>query len=564
MTVGGLLEAFDLLGDSSEVIQKLRKLAVGLAITGRLKSDDEESCATRALVRMVCEDAPVISETTANRSRTTGLSPVNLLFGRERSHFLDLGSIARIEKGQTGIMRAKPGPYPLVVTAEERASCDHFDFDGAAAIVPLVSSAGHGKASLQRLHYQEGKFALGSILAAIFPREPNLISARFIYEYLSAFKAELLVSRMIGTANVSLSVRKVSEVPMPIVGAAVQRKLCQLMNLCDGLEAIRSERQVARERFTTATFARVNVPDPDPLVSSTHARFMLRALPALTGDVEQVKQLRQTILNLAVRGKLVPQDPNDKPVITDEYSVERSPIRRHVPLRVEKPPNVNEWSLPPSWICLSAAEMLRRGILLDLKDGNHGANHPKVAEFSDLGVPFITAVQVRNHTLDLSDAYKLRGEALRRLRIGFAKAQDGIFTHKATVGRVAICPEDYILSPQTTYYRPNSAVLSNRYLMWFMESSAFAQQVDAVKKQTTRDFVSIGKQYMFFHAIPPLAEQHSIAGKVDELMHLCDRLEANITLANDTRHHLLDSLLADALIPTKTDTAKETPRTAVN
>jgi type I restriction enzyme S subunit len=49
--------------------------------------------------------------------------------------------------------------------------------------------------------------------------------------------------------------------------------------------------------------------------------------------------------------------------------------------------------------------------------------------------------------------------------------------------------------------------------------------------------------------LPPLAEQHRIVAKVDELMALCDRLEASLTSGEDTRRRLLDALLAEALGP---------------
>jgi type I restriction enzyme, S subunit len=52
--------------------------------------------------------------------------------------------------------------------------------------------------------------------------------------------------------------------------------------------------------------------------------------------------------------------------------------------------------------------------------------------------------------------------------------------------------------------------------------------------------------------LPPLAEQHRIVAKVDELMALCDRLEASLTTAADTRRRLLDALLAEALAPIPT------------
>ena len=83
------------------------------------------------------------------------------------------------------------------------------------------------------------------------------------------------------------------------------------MALCDRLEAARASREAVRDRLAAASLARLNAPDPETFQAD--ARFALDALPALTTRPDQIKQLRQTILNLAVRGKLVPQDPNDEP-----------------------------------------------------------------------------------------------------------------------------------------------------------------------------------------------------------------------------------------------------------
>jgi type I restriction enzyme, S subunit len=66
-------------------------------------------------------------------------------------------------------------------------------------------------------------------------------------------------------------------------------------------------------RLTTASFARLSAPDPDQAAFTNHARFALDNLAAITTRTNQIKLFRQTILNLAVRGRLVPQDPNDEP-----------------------------------------------------------------------------------------------------------------------------------------------------------------------------------------------------------------------------------------------------------
>ena len=86
-----------------------------------------------------------------------------------------LGKLCTIEKGAIGILKAIPGEYPMVVTSEERKSHNEFQFDDEAVIIPLVSSTGHGHKSLKRIHYQKGKFALGSILCADIPKNKTIL-----------------------------------------------------------------------------------------------------------------------------------------------------------------------------------------------------------------------------------------------------------------------------------------------------------------------------------------------------------------------------------------------------
>ncbi len=271
MNADRLLAVVSKIGNNPNHIQQLRKIIVTLAVSGKLNSGGTTFEPSEILDAVENQRHDLVKQGTLRKQkRFLKVSEEHLPQGfSDPARFAPLGSIARIEKGQTGIQQAQPGPFPMVVTAAERATCDHYDFDGAAAIVPLVSSTGHGKASLHRLHYQEGKFALGTILAAAFPHDPKLISARFLFEYLSAFKEELFVSRMSGTANVSLNVGKIAEVPVPLISPEVQKKVDELMALCDRLETARTEREATRDRLAAAS--------------------------------------------LAVRGKLVPQDPNDEP-----------------------------------------------------------------------------------------------------------------------------------------------------------------------------------------------------------------------------------------------------------
>ncbi|MCK9169184.1 MAG: restriction endonuclease subunit S [Treponema sp.] len=138
-----------------------------------------------------------------------------------------IGDVCHIEKGLTGIASAEPGKYPLVVTAYERKTCATYQFDCAAVCIPLVSSTGHGKKSLNYVHYQEGKFALGTILAAVIPNNENELSAKYLHQYLQFYKDTTLVPLMKGAANVSLAVRDIAKVEIPLPPIENQRKFAE-------------------------------------------------------------------------------------------------------------------------------------------------------------------------------------------------------------------------------------------------------------------------------------------------------------------------------------------------
>lgn len=148
-----------------------------------------------------------------------------------------IGQLCDVIKGNTGIKKAEDGDFPLVTTAEERGSHNTFQFDTEAVCIPLVSSSGHGHASIKRVHFQSGKFALGSILAAVIPKSDSQISAKFLYYYLNNFKDDLLVPLMKGMANVSLSVSKIKTVKIKVPSLDKQTDLVYLMEKCENLRA---------------------------------------------------------------------------------------------------------------------------------------------------------------------------------------------------------------------------------------------------------------------------------------------------------------------------------------
>lgn len=276
----------------------------------------------------------------------------------------------------------------------------------------------------------------------------------------------------------------------------------------------------------------------------------------------KLKRYRQAVLKAAVegnltkewreanQGKLEPASMLFDRMVQNTGSVR---VRRDVPENVEKIEEIENLKIPSIWNTVSVAELLRKGGLLDIKDGNHGTNHPKSNEFSDQGLPFITAAQVENFRVDHENAPKLQGQVLDKLKVGFSYKGDVILTHKGSVGRVGICTENCVLSPQTTYYRVNECFLNKKYIASYLASPIFQSQLSKIKSQTTRDFVSISKQYKLFLVIPPFLEQEKVVEEVELRLSVIDQLEktidSNLKRAGKLRQSILKQAFEGKLVP---------------
>jgi len=121
----------------------------------------------------------------------------------------------------------------------------------------LVSSTGHGHASIKRIQFQSGKFALGTILAALTPKDDKALSAKFLYYYLSNFKDELIVPLMKGMANVTLSVTRLKTIPIIVPPIEKQVEIVTFMEKCEGLRNILEKSKQDAESMIFASLSEV-------------------------------------------------------------------------------------------------------------------------------------------------------------------------------------------------------------------------------------------------------------------------------------------------------------------
>lgn len=139
--------------------------------------------------------------------------------------FRRLADVCDFRLGLSPNMKTLPGEYPLITPAEERKTADHYDLEGPAVCVPLVSSSGHGKADVKRLHYQEGKFALATTMISVTPKPNADILARYLFQVLSQKKDDLIAPLMAGATNVTLKQDLFENILIPVPSLEVQKEI---------------------------------------------------------------------------------------------------------------------------------------------------------------------------------------------------------------------------------------------------------------------------------------------------------------------------------------------------
>jgi type I restriction-modification system DNA methylase subunit len=154
-----------------------------------------------------------------------------------------ISELCILTKGKTPAAKADPGEYPLVTTAEEFKNSSSYQFEGEAVCIPLVSSTGHGHASINRLTYINGKFAAATIIVVLQVKDRSELLTQFLYYFLESYKDELLVPLMKGAANVSLSLEKISSVRIPVPSIKEQ------MGMVSKLEKIEQGIHSTKKRF---------------------------------------------------------------------------------------------------------------------------------------------------------------------------------------------------------------------------------------------------------------------------------------------------------------------------
>ena len=322
------------------------------------------------------------------------------------------------------------------------------------------------------------------------------------------------------------------------------------MALCDRLEAARAEREATRDRLATASLARLNTPDPDPTTFQHDVAFALKNLAPLTTRPDRIKALRQTILNLAVRGKLVPQHPNDEPAskLLKRIAAEKARLAKSGTIRKRKtsepaPPNSLAFELPSGWTAAKLSD-----VLTELQTGPFGSSlHQNDYEIG--GTPVINPASMRDGEIVPVERMAVGPDTLERLATFKIQVGDIVMGRRGEMGRCAVVTEQengWLCGTGSLILRLPQCLFPE-YLAMLIGSPYVREYLGGFAVGATMQNLNQSILLKMSIALPPLAEQHRIIAKVNELMALCDRLETSLATDNGTRGRLVEAVLYEVL-----------------
>jgi len=344
---------------------------------------------------------------------------------------------------------------------------------------------------------------------------------------------------------------KLRHLPVAVPSLAEQRRIVtkvnELMALCDRLEAVRAERENRQARLTAASHHHLNNgADGDTL--RKHAHFFVEHLPRLSARPDQIKQLRETILNLAVRGQVVPQEnkPTSAHDLIDRVKVERNrridsgQIKQVGPLKITGDEKRFDYPIPSCWVFCFVDD-----VALKVTDGEHATPRR-----SQTGYYLLSARNVTNNGIDVSDVDFVPEEEYRRIRKRCDPDKgDILISCSGSIGRVAVVDQDnaYTMVRSAALIKLDTSHINSRYLAYVLRAGPAQEQIGIYSKSTAQANLFIGAIRKLRIPLPPLAEQNSIVARVDELMVLCDRLETQLTSVQTDTSRLLEAILYNSL-----------------
>lgn len=546
-------------------IKKLRELILELAVRGKLvPQDPNDEPASELLKRIAAEKAELVKQGKIKKQKplpeiSEEEKPFELLEGWE---WVTLATVGEIVGGGTpksdnpqfwaknGIKWITPADlYGLkgkYITSGARDISPAGLSNSSARLMPKGSVLFSSRAPIGYVAIADAELSTNQGFKSCVPYIKE--SAEYIYYFLLA-SAKKIDAEASGTTFKEVSGAIVSKILLPLPPLSEQLKIVsranELMSLCDQLEQQSLTSLDAHQQLVETLLGTLTDSQNAEELAENWTRISEHFDTLFTTEAS-VDALKQTILQLAVMGKLVPQDPNDEPAseLLKRIAQEKAQLVKEGKIKKQKslPPISDEekpFELPEGWEWSYLSDI---GILARGRSKHRPRNDPTL--YADGTIPLVQTGDVARsngcintysalyNQLGLSQS-KLWNKGTLCITIAANIADSGILNFDA-------CFPDSVVG--FTPYENEIPVLYFHYFMMTIKSTLEKFAPSTAQKNINIDILS-----QLFFPCPPLEEFHRIVDKVQNLLSVCDVLRAYIQSAQQTQLHLADAL-TDAAI----------------
>ncbi|TOM22235.1 restriction endonuclease [Vibrio parahaemolyticus] len=543
-------------------VKKLRELILELAVRGKLvPQDPNDEPASVLLERIAAEKAELVKEKIIRKSKSLPVvskkeQPFVLPKGWvwERLGNIGIGATGKTPSTKQSIFFEGSIPFigpgqinqnGEILVPEKFLSCEGLlnsteAIEGDILMVCIGGSIGKAAIARQTVGFNQ---QINAIRALQMP-------SAYLYTSLStdSFLQELL-KKATGSATPIINRRKWEELLVPIAPLEEQyrivAKVNELMALCDQLEQ-QTEASIEAHQVlvTTLLDTLTNSADADELMQNW-ARISEHFDTLFTTE-ESIDQLKQTILQLAVMGKLVPQDPSDEPAaeLLKRIAEEKAQLVKEKKIKKQKalPPIAEDekpFELPNGWEWCRLPDL---GELARGKSKHRPRNDPKLYENGNIPLVQTGDVARANGTiLTYTAKYNEFGLAQSQL---WPKGTLCI-TIAANIADTATLGFDACFPDSVVGYTPYDKEIPTVYFDYFIKTAK--ENLERFAPSTAQKNINLEILSNVLVPCPPMQQFPRIVEKVNLLLGICDELKERLKESQMSQLQLTDAIVEQAV-----------------
>ncbi|MCR1251678.1 restriction endonuclease subunit S [Escherichia coli] len=557
-------------------IKKLRELILELAVRGKLvPQDPNDEPASELLKRIAAEKAELVKQGKIKKQKplpeiSEEEKPFELPVGWE---WVRLGDFTNIIRGITFPGNEKsqfqaPGKIACLRTANVQEQIDWDDLiyisdsfvkrdDQYLQEHDIVMSMANsrelvGKVALASLP-DNSKFTFGGFLSVLRPLVVNEIYLMALLRC-ETYKSQLIESASQTTNIANISLAKLNPLPVCIPPAKEQihivKKMNELMSLCDQLEQQSLTSLDAHQQLVETLLGTLTDSQNAEELAENWARISEHFDTLFTTEAS-VDALKQTILQLAVMGKLVPQDPNDEPAseLLKRIAQEKAQLVKEGKIKKQKPlPPISDeekpFELPEGW------EWCRIDDLTFVSGGIQ--KQPKRRPVKN-HFPYLRVANVQRGDINIDKLERFELEPHELAFWSLEKNDILIVEGNGSADEIGRCAIWHAPIEKCVYQnhliRARGIIEGyQEFIALYLNSPSGIKEMQRLAVTTSGLYnLSVGKIRGITIPLPPLNQQNLILSRIREYILVCENLKTSTQSAQQTQLHLADAL-TDAAI----------------